>query len=97
MKERAMQTHKAAHLRPAALHDARPQRSSAMWRWFARVAQRASDARRRRRECEVLMRMTPRELRDIGLTRDDALAICRGWPLSRDERRDDERQPRQAA
>jgi len=92
-----MQTHKAAHLRSVALHDARPQRLSAMWRWFARLAQRASDARRRRRECEVLMRMTTRELRDIGLTRDDALAICRGWPLSRDERRDDERQPRQAA
>jgi hypothetical protein len=43
------------------------------------------------------MRMTTRELRDIGLTRDDAMAICRGWPLSRDDLRDDERQPRHAA
>jgi len=67
--------------------DGRPRRRSVLRRCLSIIARRIRESKRRGRDDKMLMAMSDRDLRDIGLTRADLSTIRHGRRRARRRRR----------
>jgi uncharacterized protein YjiS (DUF1127 family) len=73
--ETTMEMHTPDSLRAIHGSDVRPRRRSRfLHRWLSRIGRQVRDARRRQHDDRMLMAMSDRKLRDIGLTNADISA-----------------------
>ena len=68
-----MELHTPDSLRSIHGLDIGPRRKSRLWRWIEDLIARLLEAGRRRADYERLLEMSDRELRDIGISRSDAI------------------------